>query len=472
MIPMNDINIIDALIVRPEGKFKGSVGIKDGIIVSIAENKYEIGSANVTVNGENKILLPGMIDSHVHIRGGRLSHREDFGTGTMAAAAGGVTTIMEMPVCDPPASKKDNFLARKAEIEKEAYVDFCLYGGAGADNTDEITQLSKAGAIAFKTFLMPPVQGREKEFYGLCSQGYEELVKVMEEVGKTGCLLAVHSELNEYVGINTEEAVKEGKDGLTAFCESRPEIAEIEGVRRVINASQQTKCIVSICHVSTAQAAMLIYDARKNGVGIHGETCPQYLLFDKHTAAPAGVFARIKPPYRERETVERLLELYGRGCLEITGSDHAPYLYEEKIKNGDSIWKTFDGLPNIELSLRLLLNKVEKGRLTLERIVQNTSENTAKLFGIYPRKGRIEVGGDADLVIISKLSEPEPVVLERLFTKSRYSAGLFENIPLHYRIDETYVRGKKVFSGGKITGEKGWGKFTVRGNRNLIENGR
>lgn len=469
---MNDVNIIDALIVRPEGKFKGSVGIKDGIIVNISENKDEIGSAGATVNGENKILLPGMIDSHVHIRGGRFSHREDFGTGTMAAAAGGVTTIMEMPVCDPPASRKENFLRRKAEIEKEAYVDFCLYGGAGADNTDEITQLAEVGAIAFKTFLMPPVKGREKEFYGLCSQDYAELVRVMEEVEKTGCMLAVHSELNEYVGANTEEAIKAGKDGLTAFCESRPEIAEIEGVRRVIDASRQTKCRASICHVSTAEAAMLIYDARKDGVEIHGETCPQYLLFDKHTAAHAGVFARIKPPYRERDNVERLLELYGRGYLEITGSDHAPYLYEEKVKNGNSIWETFDGLPSIELSLRLLLNEVEKGRLTLEKIVRNTSENTAKLFKIYPRKGRIEVGADADLVLISKLSEPEPVVLEKLFTKSRQSAVLFENIPLHYRIDETYVRGKKVFSGGKITGEKGWGKFTVSGNRNLIKNRR
>ena len=462
---MNDINIINALIVRPEGVFKGCVGIKDGVIVSVTNGTDgidatdEIDSAKVTVNADDKLLFPGMIDSHVHIKGGKLSHREDFGSGTMAAAAGGVTTVMEMPVCDPPASKKDTFLHRKSEAEKEAYVDFCLYGGAGADNIEEISKLAGIGAIAFKTFLMPPVKGRENEFYGLCSRTYEELLTVMEETAKTGRMLAVHSELNEYIEPLTEEFINEGKDGLIAFCESRPEIAETEAVKRVIKAAKHSGCKASVCHVSTAEAAMLIHEAQEQNIDIHGETCPQYLIFDKDTAAPAGVFARIKPPYRDRSTVKKLMELYSKGYLEFTGSDHAPYLYEEKIKNGYSIWKTFDGLPGLELSLRLLLNEVEKGRLTYERIAQNTSENTAKLFNIYPRKGRIEIGADADLVLISRLNKPELVIIENLFTKSKGSAKLFEGIPLRYKIEETYVRGQKVFSNGKISGQKGWGKF-------------
>lgn len=455
---MNDLNILHGTVVRPEGCFAGGVEVKDGTIVRVLREDEAPDPARETVDAGNMLIFPGMIDSHVHIRGGRLEHREDFASGTMAAAAGGVTTVLEMPVTMPPASRSGDFINREKEVKARAYVDYALYGGAGADNLEEIPLLAQAGAVGYKTFLMPPVPGREKEFFGLCSQTQEILTQVMEQVAKTGLMLAVHSELNQYVEEETRLRMERGENGLKAFCRSRPVKAETEAVKWVIAAARKTGCRASICHVSTPEAAALIQEARAQGVDIHGETCPQYLLFNEDTAERAGVFARMKPPLRDAGRMARLRELYREGALEITGSDHAPYLREEKLRNGQDIWRTFDGVPGLELSLPLLVTAAERGELTYESIARNTAENTARLFGL-PQKGRIEEGRDADLVLVERLQLPQPLDIGTLFTKSRDSAELYRDLPLRCRVAAAYVRGRRVFADGAITGEQGWGKF-------------
>lgn len=455
---MNDLNILHGTVVRPEGCFPGGVEIKDGRIARVLREGEVPDPARETVDATGMLIFPGMIDSHVHIRGGHLAHREDFASGTMAAAAGGVTTVLEMPVTLPPASRPGDFVNREKEVKAQAYVDYALYGGAGSDNLEEIPLLAQAGAVGYKTFLMPPVPGREKEFFGLCSETEEILTRVMEQVAKTGLLLAVHSELNQYVAEETRLRMERGENGLRAFCHSRPVEAETEAVKWVIAAARRTGCRASVCHVSTPEAVALIQEARAQGVDIHAETCPQYILFNEDTAEHAGVFARMKPPLRDPERMARLRALYQEGALEITGSDHAPYLREEKLKNGQDIWHTFDGVPGLELSLLLLVTAAAQGELTYEAIARNTAENTARLFGL-PRKGRIEAGRDADLVLVERLDRPEPLDIETLFTKSRDSAELYRGLPLSCRVAATYVRGKRVFAGGAITGEQGWGKL-------------
>ena len=454
---MNDLLIKDVTIVRPEGAFVGSVEVSDGKIARVLWDGDVPGEAKDVIDGRGKLLFPGMIDSHVHIRGGELSEREDFASGSAAAAAGGVTTFFEMPVGKPPACTRKDFLARKEEVEALTYVDFGLYGGAGDDNPDDILELAEAGAIAYKTFTMPPVPGREKEFYGLCAQSQEALDAVMETVAKTGLLSAVHSELNDYVGAETKRRMEAGENGLLSFCHSRPVIAETAAVERVIASAKKTGCRASVCHVSTPEAVELIRKAKADGVDVHGETCPQYILFNEESAAFAGVFARMKPPLRDPQRMITLRNLYEEGALEITGSDHAPYKKEEKLKNGQDIWDTFDGLVGLELSLRLLLNAVEYGSLSYEAIARNTAENTAKLFGIYPQKGRIEEGFDADLVLIARDAVPTPLDIETMFTKCRASAVLYDGLPMHYRVERTYVRGALVFRDGEVVGKQGHG---------------
>ena len=262
---MNDLNIVGGTLVRPEGCLAGGLEIKDGRIVRVLKPGEAPDPAKETVNAEGMLVFPGMIDSHVHIRGGKLSHREDFASGTMAAAAGGVTTVAEMPVANPPASTEEAFLARKAEATAAAYVDVALYGGAGADNLEDIGRLARQGAVAYKTFTMPPVPGREAEFYGLCSETQDALCAAMERVAPTGRLLAVHSELNQYVAAETKRRMDAGENGLKAFCRSRPVEAETAAVAWVIEAARKTGCRASVCHVSTPEAGGVVQAARAGG---------------------------------------------------------------------------------------------------------------------------------------------------------------------------------------------------------------
>ena len=252
--------------------------------------------------------------------------------------------------------------------------------------------------------------------------------------------------------------MKSGHNGLKAFCRSRPVEAETEAVRWVITAAQKTGCRVSVCHVSTPEAICMIQEARAKGVDIHGETCPQYLLFHEDSGEHAGVFARMKPPLRDKARMEKLLGLYAEGAFELTGSDHAPYLKEEKLKNGPDIWHTYDGVPGLELSFPLLMNAVADSRLTPEAIARSMAQKPAAVLGI-PGKGRIEEGADADFVLVRKLDVPKPLKITELFTKCRDSAVLYQGIPMHYTVEETYVRGKQVIHKGNITGKPGWGTF-------------
>lgn len=461
---MNDLNIINGTLVRKEGCLKADLSVKDGRIAAIAA-PGKLGEAKETIDAAGKLVFPGMIDTHVHIRGGALDYREDFFSGTVAAASGGVTTILEMPVGKPPACTEKDFASRRAEMDALCAVDFCLYAGAGADNLDQIPRLAALGAIGYKTFLMPPVPGREQEFYGLCCESEEALSAVMEGVASTGLPIVCHSELNEYVAESTRRMMASGRNDLKAFCESRPDEAELEAVRRVIRSAEKTGCKASICHVSLPETVDLIEEGKSRGVDIHGETCPQYLVYNYENADFALVFARMKPPLRSPETARRLLADYAAGRLEITGSDHAPYTYEEKTRNGNDIWHCFDGIPGLELSLRLLLNKVSEGELSYEALAANTAENPAAFFGIDAHKGRLEEGRDADLVIVEKLAEPDPPDIDRLFTKSKKSAVLYSRTPLSHRVVRTLVRGQTVFADGQFTGSKGFGRMVRPENR-------
>ena len=456
---MNDLNILNGTIVRPEGLEPADLAVRDGKIVGIAAHGQLKGPAKEVIDAAGKYIFPGMLDTHVHIRGGSLAYREDFTSGTIAAASGGITTIMEMPVGKPPACTPADFENRHREMDAAACVDFCIYGGAGADNLDDIVPLAELGAIAYKTFLMPPVPGREKEFYGLCCETAEDLKKAMERVRQTGRVLACHSELNEYVAEPTARLMAEGRNGIKAFGESRPKEAELEAVKRVIACAEETGCRASICHVSVPETIDLLEQAKKRGVDIHSETCPQYLVFNDENAAFAGVFARMKPPLRSPETAEKLLRDYAEGRIEITGSDHAPYTKEEKLRNGDDIWHAFDGLPGLELSLLLLLNKAAEGKLSYSQIARNTAETPAALFGIDDRKGRVEIGRDADLVLIEKLDTPHELHLDELFSKSRDSAVLYGGTRMTHRVARTLVRGKTVFADGQFNGSIGFGQL-------------
>lgn len=443
-------------IVRPEESFPGSVLVEGETIAAVLRAGDPLPEADCVENLSGGLLLPGMIDSHVHIRGGVLSHREDFLSGSEAAALGGVTTLLEMPVAKPPASTSEALLGRMKEVSQNTIVDVGLYGGAGFDNLSQIQGLKAAGAVAFKTFMMPPVPGREAEFYGLCCENRQALFSAMAEVATTGLPLCVHAEDSEIVATETRRVMGEGKNGLLAFSEARPKNAEVRAVKTAIEGARETGCKVVICHLSTPEATQLVLQAQKDGLPVFGETCPHYLLFDVLGKAACGVFARMKPPLRLPSDRDAMQVLYRNRAFSATGSDHAPYLYEEKLQNGQDIFNTFDGLCGLELSLPLLLNLVATLCISPEVIAYNTAQAPAKLFSLE-KKGLIQVGYHADFAVAQRLATPQPLDINTLRAKAKKGALLYEGIPMHYKISGTMLRGQWIMREQKLLARAGSG---------------
>jgi allantoinase len=455
---MNDLNIIDGTIVSTKEKYRASIGIKDGRIAQIG-SRGSLKSAAENIDARDMLVMPGMIDTHVHIRGGRLGHREDFFSGTAAAAAGGVTTIIEMPVAAPPASTPDAFRARGLEASENACIDFCMYAGAGAENTDKLASLAECGAAGFKTFTLPPPAGREQEFYGLCSEDDSTLVSVMKEIKKTGLVLAVHAEDQSEIAKASHAADGCKNRDLISYEMTRPKAAEISAINRVIKTAGETGCRTLVCHVSVEDGLKCIADARKKGVSAYAETCPQYLVFDTESVNGCGVFARVKPPIRSSAERKKLIACVSRGWVDVIGSDHAPYLAEEKLAKGNDVFNTVDGIPGIEMSLTMLLGRVRDGELGFEDIVRIFSENASKLFGLYPEKGQIAEGADADIVLVKKLDSAVSVSSSGLFTKSRDSAVMFDGMKRDHSIYCTIAGGRVAFMQGNIIAQRGSGEF-------------
>lgn len=449
-----DMNILHARCVMEDGIRTKNLEIRNGIITGIYENEGQLSECNNVIDAEEYLVFPGMIDTHVHIRGGKFSYREDFFSGSQAAVSAGVTTILEMPGCAKPAANEENFLARIAEVKKDGAINFGMYGAAGHDNLEEIPKLAALGAVGFKTFQMAPVAGRETEFYGMCAETYEDMVNIMTEIKKTGLTLTVHCEDQAVIDQLVPEMKEKYSKSLRGFIESRPSFAEVKSVELTIEAAKKTGCRTIIAHVSSPKSVKKIMEAKALGYEIYAETCAHYLYFDKEEMIPYGVFGRMKPPFRTRDEVDELVTLYHEGAFDVTGSDHAPYTMEEKQKNGDDVWNSVDGLYGLEMTLPLLLNLAAQGKLELTDIARNFSKKVADIFQI-PGKGAIKTGYDADLVMVKKNEKPVTLHKEDLRCKCREAAVIYDGILMEYSIEKTIIGGKTVFDHGAVQLQKG-----------------
>ncbi len=444
-----DINIIHGLCITPEGEYRADLAIRNGRISQICREPDQLLDCEHTLDAEGCVVFPGMIDTHVHIRGGAFSYREDFYSGSRAAAAAGITTILEMPGCAKPACNVENFLLKREEAKQNGAIHFGLYGAAGYDNLEEIPKLAEAGAIGFKTFQMAPVRGRETEFYGMCAETYEDMVQVMKAVESTGKTLTVHCESQAMIDELVPRLRKQYPTDLKGFILSRPEMAEAESVELTIRAAKVTGCRTIIAHVSSPLSMEQIQKAQQEGYPVYAETCAQYLYFDMDQMRPFGALARMKPPFRKRESVEKMVQLYGEGRFTLTGSDHAPYTLEEKSKNGMDIWNSYDGLYGLEMTLPLLLNLQAEGKLSYETIAECFSTRAAKLFGLMG-KGQIREGYDGDLCIVRKLQQPHLFNKEELHIKCKDAAVIYDRLPMQYEIMATILKGIPVYQQGEL----------------------
>lgn len=436
----------------------GSVGVKDGKIIDISTepvtSEYE---EVIDLNG--KYLLPGMIESHIHIREPGRPDRGTFVTETMAAAAGGVTTILEHPIAKPPQYNKEILEVRQNDAKDKCLVDYGFYGAAGAKYPDKIEELGKTGIVAFKTFLHEAPEGRDEEFLGLTMANDGEMYFGFREVAKTGKICAVHAENNDIISALIKKYREQGKTSPKYHCLSRPKFAEYETVSKLILMAKDTGVKFIFCHTTTPESMEMVKQAKLEGVECYLETCPQYLYLTEDALEEFGAYAKCNPALRSKEDVDKLWEYVKDGTVDFIGSDHATYTVEEKEKGKDDIFKAPAGFLGVDLRLPLMLNSVNQGKITLERCVDLLSTNIAKAFGIYPQKGTINIGSDADFVVVD-MDEKFTVKREENYSQSREIAKVFEGWELQGRPKYTIVRGKVVMKDGIVSEEnKGWGKL-------------
>lgn len=426
-----------------------SVGVQAGRITAIAAPEcMPEGAQTLDLTGE--YLIPGTIDTHMHVRDPGHTERGTFYTETMAAAAGGVTTILEQPISVPPQHNVEILERRIARAEAQCVVDFAFYGAAGGEYLEDIAQLAADGRIvAYKTFLHAPPEGREQEFQGLTMADDAQLYAGMRELAKTGLFCAFHAENNDMIAANIRRLRAEGRVSPEYHCVSRPTVAEVTSVERILNFVRETGARVEIAHVSCPEVMELLRQAKKDGLPVYVETCPHYLFLTEEDMVKFGPYAKCNPPVRSRAQAEKLWDYVNDGTVDYMGSDHSPFLVEEKTRGLKDIFAAAAGFPGADLRLPLMLDAVAEGRTTLEKVVELLSVNPARCFGLYPTKGTIQVGADADFTLF-RMDRHMVVDKARNYSHARDIAIPYDGRELKCAVTGTIVRGRAVMRDGVV----------------------
>lgn len=443
---------------------EGGIAVKDGIVVSISKDEL-LPDAEKVIDAKGRLVLPGGVDPHVHFRDPGRSDRETFKTGTMAAAAGGVTTVLEHPISKPPQYSPEILHNRINVAKPQSLVDFAFFGAAGAEFSDQIGKVAKEGIVAFKTFLHEAPEGRDEEFVGLTMANDGEMYDGFREVAKTGLICAVHAENNDIISRMIKKLRADGRVDYMAHAESRPPISEVETVSKLLYFVRETGVKMDFCHISTPEAMELVKQAKYEGLEVYLETCPHYLFLTEEKIRELGPFAKCNPPLRPKEMADKLWDYINDGTVDFIGSDHGPFLLSEKETGHKDIFVAPAGFPGIDLRLPLMLNAVAEGRVKLDRAIELISENPAKIFGLYPRKGVIQVGSDADFVVVD-MDKKLTVSKEKNYSKAKDISLVYEGWELKGLPVYTVVRGRVVMDNGVVDEScEGWGELITPVNK-------
>ena len=450
-----DLVINGATLVLPDGARRAGIAIDEGRVVGIAPDD-DLPDARDRMDATGLHVLPGVIDTHTHARDPSIDAREDFATATAAAAAGGITTILEMPISTPSVHSPATFERRVEIVSPKAHVDFGLYGGAAGDNLAEIEGLAAAGVVGYKTFRTPVTVGREQEFIGLCAPDAADYFAALREVAKTGLVGAVHAEDAQMLAGNQRDLLAAGDRAPLSHARWRPEVVELASVAQSIELALAAGARLQLAHCSTPTALGLAAAARHRGP-VTVETCPHYLFLTEADIERHGPFAKINPALRSRESVEGMWAGIAAGQVDVIGSDHSPFLVDEKAPFVDDMWGALPGAPGLESLLPLMLTAVADGRLSLDQVAALTSGNAARIYGLRD-KGEVRVGADADLAVVD-LAHDGTIDTGTWLTRSRATAGIWHGRRVRARVTTTIVRGRIVFGDGVAIGPRGWGRL-------------
>ncbi len=447
-----DLAIVNGRIVSPRGSFDANVGVRGGRIATITHDDIR---GTETIDASSLLVLPGLIDCHVHFRDPAYTEKEDFTSGTRAAAKGGITTVLEMPTSDVAVSTAELFERRRAILEPKAVVDFGMYGAAGT-NPEDIPRLAEAGAVAFKTFLCPPHPGRERNWAGVYAVTTTDLLAAFRAVASTGRLGCVHAEDRELAYALHRQATAQGLDELDAYLAAHPAIVEIEPLKRAIRFAREAGMRLHVIHITTAEGIELVLAARREGQAVSMEVVPLYLFFSRDDVRRIGPMARLIPGVKSAEDQAALWTQLQRGAVDVVASDHAAFTRQDIEGGFSGQGASHAGYASIEHDSLLMMTQVSQGRLTIERLVDVMSERPAMLYGLYPRKGAIQIGSDADftLVDLTRHSTVKGAEMEAKVGFTIYEGWQVEGAPVR-----TIVRGNTVMNNGRVVGNPGDGRL-------------
>ena len=436
-----ELVIKNGKIVTPQSTHEGDdIAVEKGKIVAI-DRRGSFPEAKEVIDATGKYILPGIIDVHVHFREPGFTYKEDFETGTMAAAAGGVTTIFDMPNNKPFISTVEAFKQKMEMIRSKAYVDYGLVAAIVQDTIPEIPGLAEAGINVFKIFMGETVGGVPAPDDG-------GILKAFKLVAETGLRVGVHAENNAIMDFFKAELQKAGRTDPLAHVEARPNIAEAETIQRAILLAAEAGCKLHIYHMSSKEGVQLVKEAKAKGIQVSAETGPHYLLLDCNYMKKVGSILKMNPPVRSRENGEALWKGLLEGTVEVIATDHSPHSAEEKIK--ENIWEAIPGFTGVETSIPLMLTQVNEGRLSINTYVKHASENPARLFNLYPLKGTIQIGSDADFTIVD-MGKEGVIQSEKLHSRTKitpFDGWRVKGLPVY-----TIVRGKVVMRDGEVVGK-------------------
>ncbi|MGP3668194.1 MAG: dihydroorotase [Candidatus Bathyarchaeota archaeon] len=432
-----DLTIENTKLVFSSTIVEAGLAIKNGKIVRIAKDA-NLPKADLKLNCKGLLTFPGVIDSHVHFRDPGLTYKEDFSTGSMAAAAGGVTVVVDMPTTIPPLTNLESFKIKIEAVKSKSYVDYGFLGLLSTENIDEISKLT--GVLGFKLFMA--------DFLGKHVTD-DFLYNAFNIVKKLGLPVAVHAENLDDIIILTNKVRCEGRKDIYAYTEARPGYVEAKAIARVSSISEKVGAKIHVCHVSSRDGVKVLGEVRGRGLrNVTCETCPHYLLLNIEELSSASTAFKVTPPLKFKHDVEALWRGIHEGVIDTIASDHAPHTYDEKFKN--DVWEASSGFIGVEILVPLMLTQVVDGRLNLNQFTKLLCENPAKVYGLYPLKGCIKVNSDADLTIV-KLGVEEKIKADKLHSKSGFTP--FNGWTVKAKPVYTIVRGSIVMENGEIVGK-------------------
>ena len=403
-------------------------------------------AARETLDATGLHILPGAIDVHVHFRDPGYPQKEDFASGTAAAAFGGVTTVFDMPNTLPTIATPEALADKHAIAKAKAYVDYGLYAVLGEQSIAHVDALVMGGIIGFKLYM-------GNTFGKVPSPTTGAMLEAFELVAPTGKRISLHAETNSIMERRETRLREAGRTDPLAHLAARPDVVAVEAVARAAILAEWTGARIHILHISSAAELRPLAEAKARGVDITGETCPHYLMLSSDDYEPLRGVIRVNPPVREAVNQEKLWAALEDGTIDMIATDHAPHAIDEKTRA--DIWTVDCGFPGVETQMPLMLTAMSGRRGSIRDYVKWSAEAPAKTWGLHPRKGALEVGSDADIAIVDM---NRSWTIDDALIQSRAKISPFHGMKASALPIHTLVRGRFVMKDRILQEDsRGWG---------------